>query len=211
MTELEWLTSPDRLAMLDFLQDQASDRKLRLFAVACCRRLWPLLNEEVCRETVRAAERYADGLASEAELRCWRAAAEETCGWPTRWDGDLVRAACGTATCGRYLVPLAREVAQLTGFSSSGKAQADLVRDLFGPLPFRTIALSPAVLAWDDHTIPNIAQTIYWERAFDRVPILGDALEEAGCADQAVLLHLRGPGPHVRGCWALDAILSKDR
>jgi hypothetical protein len=57
--------------------------------------------------------------------------------------------------------------------------------------------------------IPKLAEAIYEERAFDRMPILADALEEAGCADADVLRHCRDPGPHVRGCWVLDLILDK--
>ena len=51
--------------------------------------------------------------------------------------------------------------------------------------------------------------TIYADRSFDHLPILAAALEVAGCADAAVLAYLRGPGPHVRGCWAVDLLLGK--
>jgi hypothetical protein len=54
-----------------------------------------------------------------------------------------------------------------------------------------------------------MAQAIYNERGFDRLPILGDALEDAGCTDRDILDHCRGPGPHVRGCWAVDLLLGK--
>jgi hypothetical protein len=54
-----------------------------------------------------------------------------------------------------------------------------------------------------------LAQGIYDERAFERLPILADALEDAGCTDAAILVHCRGPGPHVRGCWVVDLILGK--
>ena len=58
-------------------------------------------------------------------------------------------------------------------------------------------------------TISNLAQSIYTDRAFERMPILADALEEAGCNDAAILGHCRGPGPHVRGCWVVDFLLGK--
>jgi hypothetical protein len=86
--------------------------------------------------------------------------------------------------------------------------QSSLLRCIFGN-PFRPGSLNPIWLAWNDGTIPRLAQGIYEERAFDRLPILADALEEAGCASADLLGHLRGPGPHVRGCWALDLILGK--
>src|SRR5262249_55305243 len=88
-------------------------------------------------------------------------------------------------------------------------AQAALLRELFGPTPFRTPAVERSVLAWNDACVPKLAEAIYDGLAWDRLPVLADALEEAGCADADVLSHLRRPGPHVRGCWALDLLLAK--
>jgi len=85
---------------------------------------------------------------------------------------------------------------------------AALLRDLFGPLPFRLVATRPG---WLTPSAVNLARAIYEEQAFDRLPVLSDALEEAGCDNQESLQHGRGPGPHCRGCWVLDLILSKDR
>src|SRR5262249_29535391 len=86
--------------------------------------------------------------------------------------------------------------------------QTDLLRDLFNP--FRPVAPAPGWLTANDGAARNLPAAIYDERAFDRLPILADALEDAGCADRALLGHLRGPGTHVRGCWALDLILGKE-
>jgi hypothetical protein len=86
--------------------------------------------------------------------------------------------------------------------------QADLVRDIFGS-PFSPIHASPEWLTWNDGTIQKLAQAIYADRAFDRLPILADALEDAGCDNTDLLAHCRGPGPHVRGCWAVDLVLGK--
>jgi hypothetical protein len=90
---------------------------------------------------------------------------------------------------------------------------AELVRDVRGS-PFRTTALSAALLT---PTVTALAQAAYEERSLptgtldtQRLAVLSDALEESGCADAAILGHLRGPGPHVRGCFALDAILGRD-
>ncbi len=78
-----------------------------------------------------------------------------------------------------------------------------------GPAP-RTLCLpDPSWLAWNDGAIRKIAQTIYDARAFDRLPLLADALEDAGCTDAAVLSHCREPGEHVRGCWVVDLLLGK--
>jgi hypothetical protein len=85
-----------------------------------------------------------------------------------------------------------------------------LIRDIFGN-PYRPPpAIDHAWLAWNDGAIPNMARTMYASKRFRDLPILGDALEEAGFADEALLGHCRGPGPHVRGCWALDLILAKE-
>jgi hypothetical protein len=99
--------------------------------------------------------------------------------------------------------------------SGEAKSQADLVRDIFGN-PFRPVTISPAILAWNDALVVRIAQAAYEERHLPegtldntRLLILADALEEAGCTDRNILGHLRGAGPHVRGCWAVDLCLGK--
>jgi hypothetical protein len=88
-------------------------------------------------------------------------------------------------------------------------AQASLLRCIFGSLPFRPVPLDPAWLAWQDGTIWKLAAAVYDDRAFDRLPVLADALEEAGCTDDDMLKHCRGPGPHARGCFVVDALLGK--
>ena len=85
------------------------------------------------------------------------------------------------------------------------KAQSALLRCIFGN-PFRPVAFADA---WRSETAVELATGIYEERAFDRLPILADALEEAGCDHADVLNHLRGPGPHARGCWVVDGVLGK--
>jgi hypothetical protein len=82
------------------------------------------------------------------------------------------------------------------------------VRDLFGN-PFHPVALHPSWSTWNDGIVARLAETVYEDRAFDLLPVLGDALEEAGCSDAEILGHLRGPGLHVRGCYVVDAILGK--
>jgi hypothetical protein len=84
-----------------------------------------------------------------------------------------------------------------------------LLREIVGN-PFRPFALDPAWLRWSEGLVARLGQSIYEDRGFERLPILADALEDAGCTDAAILDHLRGPGPHARGCWALDALLGKE-
>src|SRR5262249_39156635 len=95
-------------------------------------------------------------------------------------------------------------------------AQAALLRDLFGPLPFREVGIDSSVLHWNGGAVVQLAQAAYEERILPeghldpaRLAVLADALEESGCATPETLLHLRGPGPHVRGCFVLDALLGR--
>ncbi len=85
---------------------------------------------------------------------------------------------------------------------------SNLLRCIVGN-PFRTVPIEPAVLAWNDGTVPQIAAGIYDERAFDRLPVLADALLDAGCDDEELLDHCRSKEPHGRGCWAIDLLIGK--
>ncbi len=87
-------------------------------------------------------------------------------------------------------------------------AQAALLREIFGN-PFRPVLLEQSWLAWNDGAIRKMAQLIYGDRAFDRLPMLADALEDAGCTDADLLAHCRSGGEHVRGCWVVDLLLGK--
>jgi hypothetical protein len=83
-----------------------------------------------------------------------------------------------------------------------------LLHDIIGN-PFHPAAVDPSWLAWNHSTVLALAQGIYEERAFDRLPVLADALQEAGCHDPDILAHCRGPRPHCRGCWVVDLLLEK--
>jgi hypothetical protein len=230
MTEAEWLACTDPTPMLEFLRGKASDRKLRLFAVACCRRIWEWINHEECRQAILAGEQFADGMATlqECSAACDAAsviadtskefivvASSCAVSWatstgPREWDAatwSLLAAMQNAA----YHAALVHE-----DQSPERADQATLLRDIFGN-PFRpSPPLPPAVLSWNDRTIPRIAQGIYDERHLPegtldtvRLAILADALLDAGCDDEDLMQHCRQPGPHVRGCWAIDAILGK--
>jgi hypothetical protein len=95
------------------------------------------------------------------------------------------------------------------GFNAAMVEQCVLLRAIIGN-PFRCLAVDSSWLTWNAGTVLTVAQTIYEDRAFDQLPILADALEEAGCSDPELVEHLRGPGPHVRGCWAVDLILGRE-
>jgi hypothetical protein len=231
MTEQEWLTCKDPQPMLEFLVGKASDRKLRLFAVACCRRIWHLLVDPRSRLAVETAERFADGSATEVQLET---ASDAAC---TVWDSDMERASPGgdeleqaddslryLASMAAYNVALpvrwwgaapafvaphevAREVT--TNAEAEGAAQCALLRDIFGKA-FHEVRLKRNWLESNDATIPKLAQLIYDERRFEDLPMMADALLDAGCTSAAILNHCRSDEPHVRGCWVLDLLLAKE-
>jgi hypothetical protein len=210
MTEDEWLACTDPQPMLEFLRGKASDRKLRLFAVACCRRIWPLLAEEWSRQAVELAEKHADGLCSDEQLE---EAGKRAC-WAAAWAGQGSAAeAAAWAAAGKGEAGWAEITAAHAGWAETAEESprpfhCELLRDLFGS-PFRPPAIDSTCLAWNGRTVPKFAQAIYENHTFNRLPELADALEEAGFANAEILSHLRGPGPHAKGCWALDLILGK--
>jgi hypothetical protein len=243
MTEAEWMAFTDPTPMLDYLRDKASDRKLRLFAVACCLRIVHWLNDERSRRALEVGERYADGLVTDENLEDAR---ENSCdasgaahreamaaGWsPNTWIANAAANAaygvCGhwqnwlsdnrlfetpvwaaRATAGPAVEHDLSDVARTDGFDNERRIQCQLLRDLFGPIPFRPVQLDRASLLWTNGTLSRLAQGIYDERAFDRLPIVADALEDAGCDNADILAHCRGGGEHVRGCWVVDLLLGK--
>lgn len=212
MTESEWLAATAPWPMQEFLGGRASDRKLRLFAVACCRRLWHLLHDERSRKAVEEAERFADGNATAQELIAAQDAAFAVfyaAALPVT-HSPAHAAANAAAYCATYsatdAVIAAGGAASLAGGACTKVDQAILLRDVFGN-PFRRAAFEPG---WLTPHVVALARTAYAERAFDALPILADALEEAGCDNADILTHLRGAGPHVRGCWAVGLLLGKE-
>ncbi len=236
MTEAKWLAATDPRPMLEFLRSKTSGRKLRLFAAAACRLLArPILLPDGER-AVDVAERFADGAANAHEL----AVAQRRVRLDTSHFGrfalvqathyDAQDAALSAALeladdAGRRAVadalaaapncdPDVRvpDAAQAVAFA----LLAGLLREVIGN-PFAALLIAPAWLAWQGGDMRKLALAVYNQRHLPsgeldlfRLRVLADALEDAGCADAELLLHLRGPGPHVRGCWALDLILSRE-
>ncbi len=99
-----------------------------------------------------------------------------------------------------------QEVGFLKVCRAEGQRQCDSLRDIFGN-PFQPVTADPA---WLTSTVVQLATGIYQERAFDRMPILADALQDAGCDNDDILNHCRSDGPHVRGCWVVDLLLGKE-
>jgi hypothetical protein len=203
--------------MQALLAGKGSDRKLRLFAVACCRRIELLCSDPRSRRALGCAERDADGEVAAAEvLDVWRAAesaADEVLDLPEDQLTDTGdHAALAAHWCVMPIGPnwKAIEVCSHAAFYAQRTAgprterafQAKLLCDVLGPEP--ALQVDPAWLA---PTVVTLAKGIYDGRMFNQLPILADALEDAGCSDADLLAHLRSPGPHVRRCWAVDAVL----
>lgn len=213
MTEAEWLTWADPSAILRRLKGKASDRKLRLFMCACCRVAWDLITTERSRRTVGIAELFADGAATEAELEAAARSAEpvsRTLPIKEFVAFGLVATAATTAPDMHHAASVACHFVTEWGELTAGPAvarrlEATLLRDIFGN-PFVSPASSPA---FSISNVVSLAQMIYDERAFERMPDLADTLERAGCTDTDILDHCRQPGPHVRGCWAIDLLLGR--
>jgi hypothetical protein len=225
MTEEEWLACEDPWQLIPFAAARTA-RKLLLFEVACCRRVWHLMDDARHRNVVEAAERLCDGHLTEAEFEetmrpiigLWRDLPPASVSpWEpyhfltgaTRHLGstgvDAASYSARAVTCaahpkvgvGRSVEPNSEEV----------QAQVNLLRDIFGN-PFRPVSFSAE---WRTSDVLLLAQGIYTERAFDRMPILADALQDAGCDNTDILTHLRdADATHVRGCWALDLVLGKE-
>ena len=208
MTESEWLQSTEPQPMLEFLRDKTSERKLRLFAVACVRGIfWWQLSDPTRKRAVEVAENVADDKGTKDEL------GSAYCDAVVNYrDANL--AGCAARDTASPLAWDAGTDVLLSMRAAVRRGELDaatiaygihVIRCSFGN-PLRPVTFSPS---WLTPTVVALASTIYDERAFDRLPILADALEDAGCTDRAILDHLRGPGPHVRGCFALDLVLEK--
>jgi hypothetical protein len=206
MTEAEWLACDEPLPMLDGLEGEVADglvgdRQLRLFVCACSRRLWHLLTDET-RHDVELAECFVDGGASEEELYL-AYLGEELPGEPAIARCCLWQdAAYGSPYY--YLNHICRS---LSDHKREGEeaAQAGLLRDILGNR-FRPVTADPS---WLTLTVTALASQMYDSRDFSAMPILADALQDAGCDNADILDHCRGSGPHVRGCWVLDLVLGK--
>ncbi|HVT68397.1 MAG TPA: hypothetical protein VHF26_11645 [Trebonia sp.] len=251
MTEAEGRAATDPDPLLEFVRPAASDRKLRLLAAACCRRVWDWMGRGG-RRAVEMLERRADGDAAEDDLlQAVAAVAEE---WMEEWGTHhpTNAAYCATGYCSAGAAPApaldaARDAAAVVALAvgaeasvaravslgypppaqpyseqdaaacreaaaeaqaAERKVQCRLVRDIFH-CPCRPVFLHRSWGHAGDRAVLKLVGTIYRERAFDLLPVLGDALEDAGCEDVQVLAHCRSERLHARGCWLLDALLGK--
>lgn len=224
MTEADWLGSDEPQVMLDFIAGRLSDRALRFFACACCRDVWHLIDDDRSRTAVEMAEKYLDGVRSaelleEAKDSAWSAARESRPRVPARF--AAAQAARSPAIDAARLAALAAlegaadELEDLhslvddSGRRSAKARQAALLRDVVGPFPWRPVEIEPAWFVWQNGAVLAFAGSTDRERAFKNMPVLGDMLEEAGCAGREILDHCRADAPHARGCWVLELLLGR--
>ncbi len=223
MTEAEWLACEDALELLVFLRGTATDRKLRLFACHCLRSIWETLPFE-SQECVKYVEKNADGLLTATEVHNRVVTRTQRPDFPfLRWlPFCLVRAgAMDAALDSAFWVHASRRPemnwADWSEYVSNGPPYrwvptntAPVVlplRDIFGN-PFRPVTFSPA---WRTDTVVALARQMYESRDFGAMPILADALQDAGCEDEQILAHCRDANAtHVRGCWVVDLVLWKE-
>jgi len=204
MTEAEWNACTDPQPMLEFLRGKVGDRKLRLFACACCRFIPGFLESPPDRRALEWTEKDVDEPLDETLFVMWTK-------WDIRWDRRDAWGAVWRAI-ESYLteVDILEEKLATEELAEAYKpAQANmtgLVRELFGN-PLRPVTIDRF---WLTPTVASLAQAIYTDHAFDRMPILADALEDAGCTNADILSHCRGPGSHVLGCWVVDLLLGKE-
>jgi hypothetical protein len=226
MTEKRWLKATDPAEMLEFLGQRAGDRKLRLFGCACCRRVWHIATMAKLKEALALLEDFIEGKAKDrdrgrahklgGEVLESRASDGQQCLGAEVW-----KAARKTFNRKEYkFYDFGESAAAGLGWAAGGvhptftttkererKEQAKLVRELFGN-PFRPVAFSAN---WRTPDAMALARQIYESRYFGAMPILADALQDAGCDSDDILSHLRDPhATHVRGCWALDLVLGKE-
>jgi hypothetical protein len=208
--ESDWQTGSRIESMLKLVLHRAGDRKLRLFGCACCRRIWNHLPSDRHRNLVEVSEFFADGAATVNDLRGAASAPDGGLSYAVGRDRRIYESAARAAhlTGHGQSAAAVLEVLQWTSpelVRAERRAQAELMREIFGN-PFRPPALDPR---WLTSSVIDVAAMIYAERAFERLPILSDALMDAGCDEPDVLGHCRSLGPHVRGCWVVDLILGK--
>jgi hypothetical protein len=230
IAEAEWLASTDIEMMLDSLSETASNRKLRLFGVACCRRIWNLLHDVRSKKAVEYSELFADGEIDKVQLLAARKEAEQAWlrmlsrrSWTqhakrelkSHYAAEAVRFAASATGNAAVLFRRMRLAAKASAAAESQQRGAspfqtqlqrcNLLRDIFGN-PFRPVMIDAA---WLTSAVVDIAEAIYNDRAFDRLPELADALVVADCDGRDILDHCRSEGPHVRGCWVVDLVIGK--
>jgi len=206
--------------MLRFLHSKGVKgfRKHRLLLATYCRTFLPeLLLEERTRHVIEVAEAYSDGAVEKDDLARAKRAALKAVEGQHRLASAVRSVAHGLPIREAVDFPnFCLRPWRTSNYNHPTPAQrrrlGQLIRDIFGD-PFRPVTINPT---WLTPTVLALAQTAYNDRFLPagtldpaRLAVLGDAVEDAGCSEAELLRHLRGEGPHVRGCFAVDAVLGK--
>jgi hypothetical protein len=233
MTEEDWLYDSNPDPMLRAFQGRISERQLRLFAIACCRAAAEGDMTTVVANALDAAEKAVDApgdakhILRESGLKLWLAYSDDT-------RNDFLKACVNVCLPGGIhgrsrvnnadekkltVYDLVREASRFLIERPSAELargerhyremqrlqQADILREIVGN-PFQSIIVQPETRTM---TVLEVAEAIETAKDWERMPILADALEDAGSTDTALLDHLRSGMSHVRGCWALDRVLGR--
>jgi hypothetical protein len=227
MTEAEWIACEDTEQIL---YTSISTRKMRLFLCGCCRHIDHVLPAKFRSTLLELAEECADEPAKEQQLA--DVLRELTITNLDQWHLPCIdandiphahRAACHAfqelqgppfqhnaedCTAGvRMVLSSLQTEPWILNSGVVSAVQCGIFRDVAGPFAFRTV---PIERTWRTTNVDALAESIYADRAFERLPILADALEDAGCDNADILNHCRRPGEHVRGCWVVDLVLGKE-
>ena len=227
MNKTEWKDCNSPWKMLEFIEARACDRKLQLFVVACCRRALFVGADPLNHELIERTERFADGLLSTKEFCNFRNEVKKLLTDNSDADPEdrshfltvaiLNAKGGGSAKFASRIA--ARSIAGLTNARRSEQCfsslrdeeihQCDLLRDIFGD-PNRPFRFDPVWLSNMASDSRKLAREIYDTGCFENITLLANILERDGCHDQMVLEHCRSPGPHVRGCWVVDALIGHE-
>jgi hypothetical protein len=210
-----WESTRDLDGMLrDLRALTLPERKFHLAAVAFCRQVWSRFPDEICRESIEAVEQVADGLIERKRLARFRKPLAELRDQYLRTNQvDRYHGAMAAYFASKFSATSLKDVAfsagliqTKQGLERAREAQLRILRDIFGN-PFRPVKFNPD---WRTSTAVALAQQMYESRDFGAMPILADALQDAGCDCDDVLTHCRdAKGIHVRGCWVVDLVLGK--
>ncbi|MGF1578648.1 MAG: hypothetical protein ACFCD0_04725 [Gemmataceae bacterium] len=217
MTDQEWADNINPREMLNYVLAKCnpSNRQLRLLACGWCQGgVWSRL-DDVGKNLVGLAEAHAEGLPRKQELVDAVANAPWTGGLATTvaaWTG-VADIRVGVGRVGDLAIQLVAATQQRAYVPELARAeiqfQTTLLRDVFHH-PSYKLPDPVRFLEWNGGTVSRMVHSIYTHRQFDLLPILADALEEAGCTDERVIGHCRSAGPHIRGCWVVDYLLGSE-
>jgi hypothetical protein len=239
MTETDWLSSESPAKLFQFVRTKLSARKLQLLSCGCARLVWDVLTlhqREVVATVERYADGMIP--ATEYDPIVEQATRTLTTTYHTEQGPDLPHdqalsrvihaLVCTPVDEGAYaamdwvVTSFTRRPATTERMATAQQARrgvCEVIREVVGNPFLERIIPGPewvqsggAVTPWMlrvGETARALAQSIQAHQAFDRMPILADAMEDDGCTDYDLLAHLRENRTHVRGCWALDLVLGK--